>query len=286
MLACVQLKFSCELLQRHSFGDQEQFAVAAALDHQVLESGLVQWKCGVDHRLKAIQGLITPMSISLEDGILHDETVNVPKDASVYYALVHSLRKDKSRDVADDRPKISVEACNALRLLAAHDEGCAAMLQQTDLLELLVAALQYNTLRTALVMVAFCSRADGREALVRAGVCEALVHSLITWKNSASRQEPGDLRFLQISQIKCAVIDVVYSLCKHASESRSRPRTLLDVRARLIKCGITPALIDAHTVAKDTKDNNLLARVAHCLHIVKPRFLCPPQQQYPRGFVL
>jgi hypothetical protein len=217
------------------------------------------------------------MSISLEDGILHDETVHVPKAASVYFALVHSLRKDKSRDVADDRPKISVEACNALRRLAAHDEGCAAMLQ----LELLVAALQYNTLRTALVMVAFCSRADGREALVRAGVCEALVRLLISWKNSASRQERGDLLFLQISQIKCAVIDVVYSLCKH--ESRSR---LLDVRARLIKCGITSALIDVYTVAKDTEDNNLLPRVAHCLHIVKRRFICPPQQQYPRGFLL
>jgi hypothetical protein len=223
------------------------------------------------------------MSISLEDGILHDETVNVPKAASVYYALVHSLRKDKSRDVADDKPKISVEACNALRRLATHDEGCAAMLQQTGLLELLVAALRYNTLRTALVMVAFCSRADGREALVRAGVCEALVHLLVFWNDSASRREPVDLRF---SQIKCAVIDVVYYLCKHANESRSGPRALLDGRARLIKCGITSALIDAHSVAKDAKDNNLLARVAHCLHIVKRRFLSPPQQQYPRDFLL
>jgi hypothetical protein len=280
--ACGHLECLCECVQRYSFGDKKQFAVAAALEHQVLESGLVQWRCQVDHRLQAIQGLITPMSISLEDGSLHDETVNVPKAASVYYALVHSLC-DTSRDNADGKTKLSVVACSALRRLATDDACWAAMMLEAGLFELLVAALRHNPYRAALVMVVFCSRADGRGALVRAGVCEALVHSLVTWNDFASRQEPGyyDARF---SQARYVVIDVVHSLCKHASGSRSGPRALSDGRARLIKCGIASALADAHSVVKDTKDGNLLARIAHCLHIVKPRFLGPPQQQYPLGY--
>jgi hypothetical protein len=280
--ACVLLKISCEFVQRYSFGDKEQFAVAAALDHQVLESGLVQWKCKVHHRLKAIQALITPMSISLEDGRVRDETVNVPKAASVYYALVHSLC-DRSRDVGDGKHKISTEACSVLRRLTTHDECWAAMIQDTGVLELLVAALRHNPFRAALVMVVFCSRVDGRQALLRAGVCEALVHLLVSWNEFASRQEPGysDARF---SQARYVVIDVIYSLCKHASASSSAPRALSDGRARLIKCGIASALVDAHSLVKNTKDGNLLARIAHCLHIVKPRFMGTPQQQYPLGY--
>ncbi len=277
----MHLKILCECVARYSFGDQEQFIIAAALEHQVLESGLVQWKCESEQRFKAIQGLTVPMSISLEDGSVREETVHVPKATSVYYALVHSLC-DKSRDEAGVKHKISAEACSALRRLATRDECWAAMMRETALFELLVASLPRNPYRVALVMVVFCSRADGREALVRAGVCESLVHSLVSWNDFASR-EPGYYN-AQFSQARYVVIDVVYSLCKQASGSRSGPRAPSDGRARLMKCGIASALVDARSVVKGTKDVNLLARIEHCLHIVKPRLLGTPKQQYPRGY--
>jgi hypothetical protein len=269
-----------ECVSRYSFGDKQQFAIVAALDHQVLQNGEIQWRCTAEHRLEAIQALITPESFSI-DGF-HDETVNIPKSASVYYALVHCLR-DKSRDVGDDNCKISAEACSMLQRLASHDECRAAMIQDAGLMQLLVAVLQHNALRAALVMVVFCSRDDGQQALINAGVCEALVRLLVFWNEKASRQAPGsyDSRF---SQARFVAMDVVYLLCKCPSGSSRASRALPDGRVRLIKCGIASALVEAHSLVKNTKDVNLLARISHCLHIVKPRLMGTPQQQYPLGY--
>jgi len=209
-------------------------------------------------------------SISLENGRLsfgNAPEVPVPTAPSLHHALVLCLR-DKDRDVA-------WEACLVLRRLAAHEEGWAALIGNRHTCDLLVDALRTAPMTATKVMNMYCAREDGRQTLISSGVCAALVDTLANMSAYASEHHDVNAVFNDEWFMKSMhqIIHVIYSLCTHP---------LANGRARLIQCGASSALAAADAVLKSSKFSNCLARIAHCLHIFKPRSYGLPEQEYPR----
>lgn len=228
-------------MDRYSFGHSQQFSVAAALDHQVLPGGLIQWAHPLDQQLRAIRSLETGTHFSaFMTDRWGDETARTQKLATVLHAVIHNLRGGSNYSEF-----LSKSLASLMKRVVSSVEGWAALMQAGACASLVAAVNATDDDfggrdRIVKLTAQFCEHEDGCAALVQSGMCSSLVAVLDSMANKAAALlKNDDSRKVRTYN---SAADFVACISSNTAHSMSCLYALPPGRAALIQAGLFSAL--------------------------------------------